>query len=156
MDATLRCVELRPYEASDEQPLVALWHATKIHAYPYLPTEQAYTALDSARFFREHIAPRCEIWLAVEGDQLLGFLALAASYIDRLYVHPDRQRRGAGEALLEKAKELSPGGLELHTHQQNISACSFYEKHDFRAACYGTSPPPESTPDVEYHWRPVG
>ena len=26
--------------------------------------------------------------------------------------------------------------------------------HDFKAAHFGTSPPPESAPDVEYHWKP--
>jgi len=29
-----------------------------------------------------------------------------------------------------------------------------YEKHGFIASRFGTSPPPESAPDVEYHWRP--
>jgi ribosomal protein S18 acetylase RimI-like enzyme len=149
-------VELRHYEVDDEPRLIALWHETKVHAYPYLPTEQAYTVETDTHFFREHVAPRCEIWLAVDGDgdALQGFLALEKSYIDRLYVRPDQQRRGVGKLLLEKAKQLSPKGLELHTHQQNISACSFYERHGFRAARYGTSAPPESAPDVEYHWRP--
>jgi ribosomal protein S18 acetylase RimI-like enzyme len=50
--------------------------------------------------------------------------------------------------------QLSPNGLELHTHQENESACAFYEKHGFAAVKYGISPAPESVPDVEYHWRP--
>ena len=62
-------------------------------------------------------------------------------------------RPGAGLALLGKARELSPGGLELHTHQQNAKARRFYEKHGFRAVRFGVSPPPESAPDAEYHWR---
>ena len=61
---------------------------------------------------------------------------------------------GAGTALLDEARRRSPGGLELHTHQQNASARAFYEKHGFEAVRFGISPPPESSPDVEYHWRP--
>ena len=51
---------------------------------------------------------------------------------------------------------LYPDGLELHTHQENVIACAFYEKHGFRAVKFGISPSPESVPDVEYHWRPDG
>ena len=86
--------------------------------------------------------------------RLVGFVALEGSYVDRLYVHPQCQRRGVGSLLLRKAFELSPEGVELHTHQKNETGCAFYEKHGFRAVRYGTSPPPESEPDVEYHWRP--
>lgn len=147
-------MKLRRYEARDEPALLALWHETKIHAYPYLPTEQSYTLEMDRSFFREHVAPACEIWIAEEAGALLGFLALEGSYVDRLFVHPDAQRRGVGRALLEKAKQLRPDGLELDTHQQNVSACAFYEKHGLRPVRYGTSPPPESAPDLHYVWSP--
>jgi len=92
--------------------------------------------------------------LATEVEALAGFLALQDSYIDRLYIHPAHQRRGVGSALMEQAKALSPAGLELHTHQKNTQARAFYERHGFTIAKLGISPPPESEPDIEYHWRP--
>jgi ribosomal protein S18 acetylase RimI-like enzyme len=147
-------VNLRGYAATDEAAVVELWHATKRAAYPYLPAEQTRSMRDDAAFFREHIAARCDVWLAERDGTLLGFLALADGYLDRLYVHPSAQREGVGAALLAKARELSPAGLDLHTHQQNVSACSFYEKHGFRAHRFGTSGPPECMPDVLYRWRP--
>ena len=147
-------MDLRPYAARDEAALVALWHETKQRAYPYLPTEQSYTVETDTAFFRDHLAPRCAIWLAVEGEVLLGFIALQGSYVDRLYVHPDRQRGGVGAALLDQAKALSPAGLTLHTHQQNVSGCAFYERHGFVPIAYGISAPPESAPDVLYCWQP--
>jgi ribosomal protein S18 acetylase RimI-like enzyme len=55
-------------------------------------------------------------------------MALRQSYVDRLYVRPDAQRRGAGAALVQRARELSPAGLELHTHQKNYRARAFYAK----------------------------
>src|SRR5206468_2864242 len=106
------------------------------------------------RFLRERIVPVCDIWVAEVHGSTLAFLAMKGSYIDRLYVHPSHQRSGIGGLLLLKAKAVSPGGLELHTHQQNVSARAFYEKHGFVAVKFGISPPPESEPDVEYHWRP--
>ena len=147
-------MELRPYRGEDEAALVALWHETKQHAYPYLETERAYTLETDTAFFREQLAPACEIWLAVEDGEIRGFLALEGDLVDRLYVAPGAQRRGVGAALLDRAKTLRPDGFDLYTHQQNVSACAFYEKHGLRAARYGTSPPPESSPDVRYRWRP--
>jgi len=149
-------LQIRPYEPSDEAAVTEMWHETKRRAYPYLATEQSYTPQQSAGFFRESIAPRCDVWLAESETRIVGFLALEGSYLDRLYVHPGAQRAGVGEALLAKAKQLSPERIELHTHQQNVSACAFYEKHGFRATRFGTSGPPESAPDVEYRWRPAG
>jgi len=79
---------------------------------------------------------------------------MKGSYIDRMFVDPSQWRKGWGTRLVVFAKSLSPNGLELHTHQENRAARRLYERHDFRAVTFGTSPPPESAPDVEYHWRP--
>jgi len=57
-------------------------------------------------------------------------------------------------SLSQLAKAMHPNGLELHTHQENRAARRLYEKHGFKAVKFGVSPPPESAPDVEYHWRP--
>jgi len=76
------------------------------------------------------------------------------SYIDRMYVDPIEWRKGWGARLVALAKELSPSGLELHTHQENHAARALYEKQGFVAVRFGQSLPPESAPDVEYHWRP--
>lgn len=79
---------------------------------------------------------------------------MKGSYIDRMYVDSSEWHKGWGTQLLAFAKMFCPQGLELHTHQENHGARRFYEKHGFKAVRFGTSPPPESAPDVEYHWRP--
>jgi ribosomal protein S18 acetylase RimI-like enzyme len=145
---------VRPIREDEVPAVITLWHETKLDAYPYLPLEQSRTIEQDSWFFRERILPGSSVWLAVRDGVIAGFLALQGSYIDRLYVHPSRQGQGAGSALMAKAKELSPTGLELHTHQQNEQARRFYERREFRAVRFGISPPPESAPDVEYHWRP--
>jgi len=144
----------REAEAHDLDAIIAVWHETKQDAYPYLPLEQGRTEDEDRGFFLGHIAARCSLWVADLDHSIVGFMALDGSYIDRLYVHPSAQRRGAGSALLGRAREISPAGLELHTHQENASARACYEKHGFEASRFGISPPPESAPDVEYHWRP--
>jgi GNAT superfamily N-acetyltransferase len=140
--------------APDLDEVIELWHTTKKAAYPYLPLEQDRTLEQNSTFFRETLMPRCDVWVAEMAGGLPGFVALKGSYVDRLYVLPSAQRTGIGTALLRHAMALSPAGLELHTHQKNIAARTFYEKHGFVAVRFDISPPPESEPDVEYHWRP--
>jgi ribosomal protein S18 acetylase RimI-like enzyme len=60
-----------------------------------------------------------------------------------------------GTILLDHAKTLSPGGLRLVTLQGNEQARHFYERHGFTPYDYGTSPAPESEPDVWYRWTGI-
>lgn len=151
---TVYVIETRSLVASDVAAVVRLWHETKRDTYDFIPRERGRTFEEDDTFFRREILPRDSIWLAIEPARVLGFLALRGSYVDRLYVHPSAQRAGVGAALLQRAILLSPAGLELHTHLKNTKARAFYEKHGFVAVRFGVSPPPESEPDVEYHWRP--
>lgn len=145
---------LRAYRPDDANAVAALWHRAGRAAYPYLPTWQAFGASDARAVFHEAIAAVCEIWLIERDGDVVAFLALQPGYVDRLYVDPALQRSGIGTRLLRHAKSLHPRGLSLHTHQANDAARAFYEKHGFRAVAFGTSPPPESAPDVAYRWDP--
>lgn len=147
---------VRLAQNQDLEKVSAVWHETrkKTHTALGFRSERGVTLDDSRRIFRESIAPSCQIWVAEQGDEVVGFLAIRGSYIDRMYVKPSEQGLGVGTALLGKAQEISPAGLELHTHRENRSARTFYEKHGFRAVRFGVSPPPENEPDVEYWWRP--
>jgi ribosomal protein S18 acetylase RimI-like enzyme len=147
-------MELRPLADDEVDAVVRVWNDTKRDTYDFIEQERNRSFDEDRAFFVVHVLPRCAIWLAVEGTEILGFLALAGRYVDRLYVKPEAQRRGAGAALLRKAKELSPDGIELHTHQKNWKARAFYDKHGLYVVRYGVSPAPESEPDMEYHWKP--
>jgi GNAT superfamily N-acetyltransferase len=98
------------------------------------------------------IAAECEVWLAVDGDQIAGLLALRDNLIDQLFVRPGAQRQGVGRVLLAKAKERFPDGLRAYTFQKNSPARAFFEKHGFEIVRAGLSPPPENEPDLEYVW----
>jgi ribosomal protein S18 acetylase RimI-like enzyme len=147
-------LKIRKIDDPEVNGVAELWHFTKKAAYPYLPLEQSRTLQEDVKLFREKILPRCDIWAADVRGGIAGFLAMQSSYIDRLYVLPDLQKRGIGSSLIQHAKALSPAGLELHTHRKNASAWKFFEKHGFLAVHFGISPPPESEPDVEFRWRP--
>lgn len=145
---------IRPFETSDEVRAAEIWFKAGQDEYTYLPQFQALDELKALKVFHKIIALKSDIWLEVDKSCVKGFIAFQGSYIDRLYIDPEFQRQGVGTALIQYAKESHPTGLELVTHQQNRRAREFYEKLGFKAVRYGISPPPESVPDVEYHWRP--
>jgi ribosomal protein S18 acetylase RimI-like enzyme len=153
----LQDMDVRLLREPEIEEVIAIWHDARkeTHTSIGIEAERGVTLEDSRQIFRELIASRCGIWVAEREEGLLGFLAIRGSYIDRMYVRPEAQRTGVGTTLLDKARELSPSGLELHTHQENHGARNFYEKHGFRAVAFGVSPPPENEPDVEYWWRPA-
>jgi len=144
---------IREFETSDENYVAGIWHRAGLLEYTYLP---AFQALDSERalaVFRSDILSACNLWVEASGPDIRGFIALNGAYVDRLYVDPQCQGLGIGTRLIQHAKNLNPAGLNLHTHQQNVRACNFYESLGFEAVAFGISPAPELIPDVEYRWR---
>ena len=145
---------IRPFQDADEVDTAAVWHCSGLAAYPYLPTWQALT-LETARWvFHNVIRAQCSIWVGTLDSRVVAYLAMKGSNLNRLYVHPAEWHKGWGTEFIALAKQLSPAGLELQTHQENYAARALYERHGFVAVKFGISPPPESAPDVEYHWRP--
>ena len=146
---------IRPYQSEDEIAVVKVWYQAGQAAYSsFLPTWQTFTFEQARVVFRKAIFAECEIWVGTRDKRVVAYLAMNESYLDRLFVDPSAQHQGWGTRFITHAKKLQPHGLELHTHQANRAACEFYEKHGFVAVKLGISPPPESAPDVEYHWRP--
>jgi len=145
---------IRRYQDQDELGVTNVWYRSGKAAYQFLPDWQTLTLEQAHLIFRELILPHCKIWVGIDNNNVVAFLAMKDSYIDRMFVDPDEWRKGWGTRLLLFAKSLHPAGLELHTHQQNHPACALYAKHGFKAIRFGISPAPENVPDVEYHWRP--
>ena len=146
--------DLRQFRDTDASAVVAVWHRAGIAGFPYLPTWQAFTLEQAQWVFANIIRPKCALWVGTLDERIVAYLALEDSYIDRLFVDPPYWRQGWGTRLVQLAQQLSPNRLELHTHQANQAARALYERHGFQAVEFGLSPPPESAPDVEYHWRP--
>ena len=142
---------VRPFRPDDAPAVAAVWHRAGVAAYTYLPTWQAFTLELALEVFDRVIRPDCSLWVGTQDERVVAYLAMRDSYIDRLYVDPAEWRKGWGARLVGLARQVSPQGLELHTHVANVPARTLYEREGFRAVRFGVSPPPESAPDVEYH-----
>jgi ribosomal protein S18 acetylase RimI-like enzyme len=96
-----------------------------------------------------------EVWIALDEDRIVGMAALSAEMLDQFYVDPAAQRRGAGSALLDKAKERRPDGFTFWVFQQNENARRFYERRGCRLVrLTDGSGNEEKTPDALYEWKP--
>jgi putative acetyltransferase len=75
--------------------------------------------------------PKAELWLAVDGDDPLGFLVMDGRTIDALFVDPAHHGRGVGTFLLQHALSLAPDAL-VDASEQATNAVPFYLARGFR------------------------
>jgi GNAT superfamily N-acetyltransferase len=146
---------IRRYREQDFDALTILWRISRERSVPDFQRRKGHFFYEDREYFKNHILQKDQVWVWEENQISLAFLALRHDFIDQLYVHPDAWWKGIGTQLLDFARTLSPNHLWLYTLQVNQQARSFYEKNSFVAEKFGTSPPPENEPDVEYHWRPI-
>ena len=145
--------KIREYREEDFDAVTILWRISREKSLPEFQLEKGNFFFEDINYFRNYVLQENKVWLATLNDRPVALMAINGDFIDQLYVHPDHWRRGVGEMLLAFARKLSPEHLWLYTLQINVNARAFYEKNGFVAEKYGISPPPESEPDMEYHWR---
>lgn len=120
-------IKRRPATPEEALPVAELFTHTRRTCMAYLPP--LHTADEDRAWMRDVVFEGCDVWVAELDGRLAGFVAVEGEWLAHLYVHPDLHNRGAGTALLDKARELSPRGFWLWVFQQNAQARRFYEKH---------------------------
>lgn len=144
---------IREYRAEDFDAVTILWRISREKSLPEFQMMKGHFFYEDQNYFQHRILRDNQVWVVGAQNRPIAFMALNKDFVDQLYIHPDYWRMGIGTMLLKFARERSPDHLWLYTHQANVNARSFYEKNGFVAEKFGVSPPPESEPDVEYHWR---
>jgi len=144
---------VREYRASDFDALTILWRISREKSLPDFQIEKGHFFYEDRDYFQNHVLKENRIWVVETAQQPIAFMAMNRDFIDQLYIDPDYWRQGIGNTLLQLARKLSSEHVWLYTLQINVNARAFYEKNGFVAEKFGVSPPPESEPDVEYHWR---
>jgi putative acetyltransferase len=149
----LKDVLIRDYLAEDFDAVTILWRVAREKSLPEFQNAKGHFFYEDQNYFRDHILKENRVFVVECDRRPIAFMAMKDDFIDQLYVHPDHQNQGIGKALLDYARTLSPKHVWLYTLQINVNARTFYEKNGFTAERFGISPPPESEPDVQYHWR---
>ena len=118
-----------------------VWQAT----YLALISQEQIDFMLAGRYAADSIRtqvndPRHAWWVAQQHNTLVGFahavIEGADCKLDKLYVHPDRQRQGIGRALLDAVRDWAHAQgarrLWLQVNRGNTQAISAYENHGFR------------------------
>jgi putative acetyltransferase len=127
-------ITLRRYTAADEDAAIELWRRTWTQHYPHIDFN---ARVDWWRKrWRKELVPSARIVLAEMGGTLVGFVTIdpKTKYLDQIVVAPEQWGSGVALTLLNEAKRLSPGGVDLHVNKDNDRAIGFYEKHGFNYA----------------------
>lgn len=118
-----------------------VWQAT----YPALIPQAQIDFMLAGRYAANSIAdqlndPRHAWWTAQQPHTLAGFAHAsvddAGCKLDKLYVHPDSQRRGIGRALLDAVRDWAQAQgarrLWLQVNRGNTQALAAYRQYGFR------------------------
>lgn len=123
-------MNLRPYEAADEEAVIALWtHCDLVRSWN-----------DPRKDIRRKLAVRPDLFLVgIEDGRLVGTVMAGyeghRGWINYLAVDPDYQRRGFGGALMAEAerrlRECGCPKINLQVRPTNRAVIEFYESLGF-------------------------
>ena len=153
MEASPPTLQIRGARVSDAARITRCYLASRKTLLPFAPLP--HTDDEVLQWVEGVLLPGGGVTLALESGVVLGFIALAerdgSHWIDQLYVHPARQRRGVGSTLLQLQLGRLHGTVRLYTFEPNRGARAFYERFGFRAIGFGDGSNNESRcPDVLY------
>lgn len=139
-------IAILPVRMADIDALARLAREIWQHAYAEVITQAQIDYMLSQRYAPERLAAELgspDIWWdqAFAGDERVGFSSCLLTGVpgelklDKLYVHPARQREGIGAALIERVfahgRDHGCHTLILAVNKQNSKAIAAYEKSGF-------------------------
>lgn len=113
---------------TDIDVVLGIWLEASVLAHDFVGREFWESKLD---LMRSTYLPMSETYVYEESGQVLGFLSLYENSIAALFVKPESQGQGIGQALMAKAKELR-SNLELSVYKANKRSIGFYQKSGFK------------------------
>jgi ribosomal protein S18 acetylase RimI-like enzyme len=144
---------LRWATPADADAVTAVHLASRAAAMPWLPV--VHTPAETRSWVEHVVLTQFRTWVAVEGDDVLGFVSVGDGRLEQLYLRPDRRRQGLGTLLFRQAQQELPGGFTLAVFARNAPARAFYERLGCRVVSGSDGRDNEERePDVTYEWRP--
>ena len=120
-------IKLRPSRPEDGPRVVEIWAAAVDATHDFLSPEDRAAIGEEVRAF----LPGASLTLAVDDrDRPLGFMLIADSHMEALFIDPEHRGAGVGAILIDYALAVHPV-LTTDVNEQNAQAVGFYEHMGF-------------------------
>jgi putative acetyltransferase len=117
-------MSIRRATPTDREALLDIWLRSVRATHAFLSEEDIQSLLPLVRDYLTSAEP--EFWvLCAESGAPVGFMGLAGSKMEALFLAPEFQRRGGGRQLVQHAQQFHRA-LTVDVNEQNPAACRFY------------------------------
>lgn len=117
---------IRKMKKDDLDSIMQIWLHGNLIAHPFIDPQFWYENYD---FVSQQIL-RAEVFVNQKDQEILSFIGLVSDYIAGIFVDPQVQSQGIGQALLNHVKQ-NHASLTLNVYAQNKRAYQFYRKQGF-------------------------
>lgn len=121
-------MKIRKLENCDIPTVVNLWYETSISAHDFIAPDYWKANMEA---MATNYLPNSETYLAVNGDEISGFVSMVDNYLAAIFVRKDAQGTGIGRKLMSLVKETR-SAIELKVYKKNADSVNFYKKQDFK------------------------
>ena len=114
--------------SADQYPqLLELWEQSVRASHHFLNDEQVLKIRQ--QIIQHSYFAQVQLFHVEHQQQILGFMGIAGSKLEMLFISPLAFRQGIGSQLLQHA--LALGVTEVDVNEHNPNAIAFYLKHGF-------------------------
>ncbi|MFV0481322.1 MAG: GNAT family N-acetyltransferase [Campylobacteraceae bacterium] len=111
----------------DINTLSKIWLDASLKAHDFI-SKQYW--LENKILMEEKYLPNAEVYIALNEDEIYGFVALVENHLASIFVCNEHQGKGIGSLLLRHVKELRLK-LTLNVYQKNTNSIGFYRSNNF-------------------------
>lgn len=124
---------IRKYQPEDSKEVLGVWASASTMAHPFLSRE--FMALERHNIPNVYL-PKADTWVWEVDGQVVAFMSLLGNEVGALFVDPEAQRAGIGQALIDRARALR-GELHVEVFKDNRLGRAFYAKCGFEVTRRG-------------------
>jgi ribosomal protein S18 acetylase RimI-like enzyme len=148
-------VTVRLAGVEDALAVADLYTAARVHAVPQMPPALHTNEEDRAYVAAKLTEADVQVWVAEVDGEIVGYAQCTPTFLDGLYVAPERKGQGIGSLLLDVVDATHPDGYELWVFESNTGARRLYERRGLveveRTDGAGNE---EKAPDIRMARRP--
>lgn len=123
-------MKIKPYNEQYFDQLCTVMDKARMQELKSENLEQVFMSLRDAPYLDYLLS--CRIYIALENDNLMGFVGFKPGRLEFIYVDPAKQGKGVATELMKKALAELMQPVKLDVFTNNRQAKSLYKKFGFK------------------------